>query len=72
MGDVYYVDVLGANQVGMAALHLDRYGLYEGWPGYRIPTIAALPDFLAQNPDLRDEGFFPLRREKAETVGLAG
>ncbi|MBC7233367.1 MAG: HAD family hydrolase [Chloroflexi bacterium] len=72
VGDVYYVDVLGANQVGMAALHLDRYGLYEGWPGYRIPTIAALPDFLAQNPDLRDEGFFPLRREKAETVGLSG
>lgn len=68
VGDVYYVDVLGANQVGMAALHLDRYGLYDGWPGYRIPTVAALPDFLARNPDLRDEGFFPLRGERVDVA----
>ncbi|MGQ9493501.1 MAG: HAD family hydrolase [Anaerolineae bacterium] len=66
VGDVYYVDVLGANRVGIAALHLDRYDLYDGWPGYRIPTIAALPDFLAQNQDLCHENFFPLRPEKAE------
>lgn len=68
VGDVWYVDVLGANQVGIAALHLDPYGLYDGWPGYRIPTIAALPDFLARDPDLRDEGFFPLRAEKVGAV----
>ncbi|MGC8788210.1 MAG: HAD family hydrolase [Anaerolineae bacterium] len=68
VGDVYYVDVLGANQVGIAAVHLDRYGLYTGWPGYHIPTIAALPDFLAQGLDLRDEGFFPLRTEQTEAV----
>lgn len=60
VGDLYYVDVLGANRTGMAAVHLDPYGLYDGWAGYRIPNIAALPDFLAQHQDLTEQGFFPL------------
>ena len=60
VGDVYYVDVLGANRAGIAGIHLDPYGLYEGWAGYRIPNIGALPDFLAEHPDLTEKGFFPL------------
>jgi putative hydrolase of the HAD superfamily len=60
VGDLFHVDVLGANRAGMAAVHLDPDGLYTGWAGYRIPTIAALPGFLAQHPDLTDKGFFPL------------
>jgi putative hydrolase of the HAD superfamily len=60
VGDVYYVDVLGANRAGIAAIHLDPYGLYGGWAGYRVPNIAALPDLMAQHPDLTEEGFFPL------------
>jgi HAD superfamily hydrolase (TIGR01662 family) len=60
VGDLFYVDVLGANRAGMAAIHLDPEGLYEGWAGYHIPSIAALPAFLAQHPDLTDKGFFPL------------
>jgi HAD superfamily hydrolase (TIGR01549 family) len=60
VGDVFYVDVLGANRAGIAAIHLDPDGLYEGWAGYRIPNIAALPGFLAQHPDLTDKRFFPL------------
>ena len=60
VGDVYHVDVLGANRSGIAAVHLDPYGLYDGWAGYRIPNVAALPDFLAQHVDLREAGFFPL------------
>jgi HAD superfamily hydrolase (TIGR01549 family) len=60
VGDVFYVDVLGANRTGIAAIHLDPYGLYAGWPGHRIPNIAALPEFLAQHQDLTEKGFFPL------------
>jgi HAD superfamily hydrolase (TIGR01549 family) len=62
VGDVYYIDVLGANRAGIAAVHLDPYGLYSGWEGCHIPSIGALPDLLA-NPDLdlRDDLFFPLR-----------
>jgi len=60
VGDVYYVDVLGANRSGIAAVHLDPYGLYEGWAGYRIPNVAGLCSLLAQHPDLRERMFFPL------------
>jgi len=60
VGDVYYVDVLGANRSGIAAVHLDPYGLYAGWAGYHIPNVAALPGFLAEHPDLTEKGFFPL------------
>ena len=63
VGDVYFIDVLGANRAGIAAIHLDPYGLYDGWPGVHIPSIAALPDFLARDLDLRSETFFPLHQE---------
>ena len=66
VGDVYYVDVLGTNRSGIAAVHLDPYGLYDGWAGYHIPNVAALPDFLAQGLELRDERFFPLRQRGTE------
>jgi len=62
VGDVYFIDVLGANRVGIAAVHLDPYGLYGGWEGCHIPTIAELPDFLASGDlNLQSEVFFPLR-----------
>lgn len=64
VGDVYYVDVLGANRANIAAVHLDPYGLYEGWPGHHLPNIAALPDFLAtEGLDLQSDMFFPLRQD---------
>lgn len=62
VGDVYYIDVLGANRSGIAAVHLDAYGLYEGWPGFHLPSVAVLPSFLEQGLDLSDERFFPLRK----------
>lgn len=65
VGDVYFIDVLGANKAGIAAIHLDPYGLYEGWAGCHIPTIAALPDLLAAGDlDLQSEVFFPLREHR--------
>ncbi len=60
VGDMYSVDVLGANRAGIAAVHLDPYELYRGWPGIRLPSVAELPSFLASNPDLHDPAFFPL------------
>jgi putative hydrolase of the HAD superfamily len=62
VGDLYYVDVLGANSAGMAAVHLDPFHLYQGLPGVHIPNVAALPDLLSHEPDLQEERFFPLRK----------
>lgn len=62
VGDVYSIDVLGANRVGIAAVHLDPYDLYTDWKGYHIHSVADLPDFLATHgSDLTDAAFFPLR-----------
>ena len=61
VGDMYYMDVLGANRAGIAAIQVDRHGLYRGWPGVRITTIACLRELLAHRPDLSSEEFFPLR-----------
>lgn len=46
IGDVFSIDVLGANQAGLTAIQLDPLGLYKDWPGYRIPTIAHLENWL--------------------------
>lgn len=62
VGDLYYVDILGANGAGMAAVHLDPFDLYQGLPGVHIHSVAALFDLLSQAPDLREERFFPLRQ----------
>ena len=62
VGDVMYVDIWGANRVGMGAVHLDPAGLYEGWPGERIADISALPRWLDRytaEPDRAD--LHPLR-----------
>jgi HAD superfamily hydrolase (TIGR01549 family) len=62
VGDLYYVDVLGANRAEIAAIHLDPYDLYSGLPGIHIPSMAALPEYLGQGWDLQREEFFPLRQ----------
>ncbi len=61
VGDVYYIDVLGANRAGIAAVHLDAYGLYSDWAGCHIRDIAALPDLLTSDGlDLSSELFLPM------------
>jgi FMN phosphatase YigB (HAD superfamily) len=47
VGDIFYVDVLGANRAGIGALHLDPLGLYSGWPGVHLSDVSYLPDWLA-------------------------
>jgi putative hydrolase of the HAD superfamily len=61
IGDMYHVDVLGANRAGVAAVQVDPYGLYAGWPGLRISTVASLPGFLSRLVDWQEPAFFPLR-----------
>lgn len=62
IGDIYFVDVWGANQSQIAAVHLDLMNFYSDWPGARIPSIQHLPDWLAQlNGNLHNENLFPAR-----------
>jgi putative hydrolase of the HAD superfamily len=62
VGDVFHIDVLGANTSGIGAVHLDPYGLYPGWPGVHLPSVAELPAFLQRSDlSLTDPALFPLR-----------
>jgi HAD superfamily hydrolase (TIGR01549 family) len=45
VGDLYPVDVLGAEAVGMQAILLDPAGDLP-WPAARIPSVTALPSWL--------------------------
>ena len=46
VGDVFMVDVVGANAAGIAALHLDPVGLYAGWPGVHTRDLETFADAL--------------------------
>jgi len=46
VGDMFHIDIWGANRVGIPGLHLDPLGLYEEWPGARIQDLRQLPDWL--------------------------
>jgi putative hydrolase of the HAD superfamily len=53
IGNVFFMDVWGANRVGMPGLHLDPYNLYQGWDGARLRDVSQLPAWLegyAANP----------------------
>ena len=47
IGDIYSLDVVGANRAGLDCVHLDPADLYQGWPGLRLPDISHLPAWLA-------------------------
>lgn len=59
VGDFFQVDVLGANGAGIAAIHLDPEGLYEGWPGCHIPSVNELPPLLRSGLHLTDALYHP-------------
>lgn len=62
IGDVFYIDVWGANRSGLGAVHLDMMGLYTGWEGIHIPTINELPALLAKmDGNIHEWNLFPLR-----------
>jgi len=62
IGDIYYIDVWGANRAGLGAVHLDKMGLYNNWEGIHIPSIYKLPDLLAKmDGNLHKWNLFPAR-----------
>ena len=62
IGDIYYIDVWGANRAGLGAVHLDMMGLYDNWEGIRIPSIHELPDLLTKmDGNLHKWNLFPAR-----------
>ena len=81
IGDLYEVDVRGANAAGIGAIHLDPLSLYneKDWPGVHLPDVRHLPDWLTQYasaPTAFD--LFPFRRKSlslgciSETVSAHG
>ncbi len=46
IGDVYAIDVAGANAAGIAAVLIDPLGLYEGWSCDRVTDVRHLPALL--------------------------
>lgn len=62
VGDMFYIDIWGANRVGMPGLHLDPLGLYEGWPGARIQDVRQLLGWLKEYADAPERfDVLPLR-----------
>ena len=48
IGDIFYIDIWGANQAGLGGIHIDRLGLYPDWAGARVPRVCELPAWLAE------------------------
>jgi len=49
IGDIFFVDILGANRAGLGGIHLDPLGLYTGWPGTRLRDVRDLPGWLGSH-----------------------
>ena len=46
VGDVFMIDVLGANAAGIPAAHIDPLGLYAGWPGVHTRDLGTFAEAL--------------------------
>lgn len=69
IGDVFEVDVVGANRAGLGAVHLDPLGLYADRPGVHLHSVAELPNWLEQyaaTPEAFD--LFPTRDAASHSV----
>ena len=49
IGDIYYIDVWGANQAGLGCVHLDWLQNYQGWSGVHLTDIRQLNLWLKNN-----------------------
>jgi putative hydrolase of the HAD superfamily len=62
IGDIFFIDVWGANKAGLGAIHVDKMGLYDNWDGIHIPSIQQLPELLVKmDGNLHDFDLFPAR-----------
>lgn len=57
IGDMFHIDILGANRAGIPAIHLDPFSLYSEWKGFRIASVKDLPQVLKK--DLKTKELFP-------------
>jgi HAD superfamily hydrolase (TIGR01549 family) len=72
IGDVFEVDVVGANRARLGAVHLDPLGLYVDRPGVHLRSVAELPNWLEQyaaTPEAFD--LFPARDAAPHSVFAA-
>ncbi len=61
VGDMFYIDVLGANSCDIPAVHLDPFNYYQSWEGAaRIRGVEDLPKLL-EKIDMKDKSFFPFK-----------
>jgi FMN phosphatase YigB (HAD superfamily) len=73
LGDIYHIDVLGANRAGIGAVHVDPLKLYDDWPGVHIPDLRAYPRWLAENSGSMEEmDLFPLASEARPDTDRSG
>jgi hypothetical protein len=49
IGDLYEVDVKGANAAGIGSIHLDPLEKYPGWSGVHIHNVSELPGWLKEH-----------------------
>lgn len=63
IGDIYEVDIKGANSAGIGAVHIDPLETYSDKPGIHIQDIRDLPDWLVTNynQSTADGTLFPFR-----------
>ncbi|MEW5872803.1 MAG: HAD family hydrolase [Chloroflexota bacterium] len=48
IGDIFEVDVRGANSAGIGAIHIDPLRLYRNKPGVHLRDVRCLPDWLSR------------------------
>ena len=62
IGDIYHVDVKGANLANIGAIHLDPLEKYNSVPGIHLPNIEKLKEFLVsyiRSPQYWKADLFP-------------
>jgi len=69
IGDIFYLDIWGANNAGLGAIHLDPLNLYKGWPGVHLPGIFYLPEWLDSYSSFPSNyNLYPLRHQEIKCL----
>jgi FMN phosphatase YigB (HAD superfamily) len=59
VGDLYYVDVVGARNIGLRAMLIDPHDLYRGYDADRVRTLGELAARLEAEPGGRERQAAP-------------
>jgi len=66
IGDVFEVDIKGANLAGVGAIHIDPLGLYSSFPGVHLENITWLHKWLSAYeyyPQILATDLFPCKKD---------